>query len=55
MTEPVVAWCRAHVAGLEVEEVGPGTHYVQEDHGPAIGKAIAAWMRRHRLVSATWP
>jgi haloalkane dehalogenase len=53
MTEPVVAWCREHIAALEVQGVGPGTHYVREDHGLAIGKTIAAWMRRHRLVSAT--
>jgi haloalkane dehalogenase len=49
MTEPVVAWSREHVAALEVEMIGPGLHYVQEDHGPAIGRAIAAWMRRHGL------
>jgi haloalkane dehalogenase len=49
MTEPVVAWCREHVAALGVEPVGPGIHYVQEDHGPAIGRAIAAWMRRRVL------
>ena len=49
MTEPVVAWCREHIAALEVEELGPGLHYVQEDRGPAIGRAIAAWMGRHGL------
>ena len=49
ITEPVVAWCREHIAAVEIEPMGPGMHYVQEDHGPAIGKAIAAWMRRHRL------
>ena len=52
VTEPVVAWCRRHIASLEIEPLGPGLHYVQEDHGPAIGKAIAAWMRRRRLSSA---
>jgi haloalkane dehalogenase len=51
VTKPVVDWCREHVAALEVEEIGPATHYVQEDHGPAIGRAIAAWMQRHRLVT----
>lgn len=52
VTEPVVAWCREHIAALEIEPIGPGVHYVQEDHPEAIGKAIAAWMRRHRLASA---
>lgn len=49
MTEPVVAWCRRHIAALEVEAVGSGTHYVQEDHGPAIGRAIGTWMQRHGM------
>jgi haloalkane dehalogenase len=52
ITEPVVAWCRERIAALEIEPMGPGVHYVQEDHGPAIGKTIAAWLRRHRLASA---
>jgi haloalkane dehalogenase len=51
ITEPVVAWCREHIAALEIEPIGPGLHFVQEDHGPAIGNAIAAWMQRHRLDS----
>lgn len=51
-TQPVVEWCREQVASLEIESIGPGLHYVQEDHGPAIGKAIAAWMRRHRVLPA---
>lgn len=50
MTEPVVAWCRDHIAALEVVAIGPGSHYVQEDHGPDIGKTIAAWMRNRRLA-----
>ena len=46
ITAPVAAWCREHIAGLEIEAMGPGIHYVQEDHGPAIGKAIADWLQR---------
>lgn len=49
MTEPIVAWCRAHIASLEVEHVGGGIHYVQEDQGPAIGRAIASWMQRRGI------
>jgi len=48
MTPPVIDWCRENVAALEVEHVGPGNHFVQEDQGPAIGTALAAWRRRHR-------
>jgi haloalkane dehalogenase len=49
MTKPIVEWCRDHIASLEVEHIGPGIHFVQEDQGPAIGRAIASWMRRHAL------
>lgn len=46
MTTAVIDWCRDNVAALEVEPAGPGIHFVQEDSGPAIGAAIAAWMQR---------
>lgn len=46
MSPPVVQWCREHVAALEVEPGGAGIHFVQEDSGPAIGAAVARWMRR---------
>lgn len=49
MTEPIVAWCREHIASLEVVHIGPGIHYVQEDQGPAIGRAIASWMQGQRV------
>jgi haloalkane dehalogenase len=28
---------------------GGGSHFIQEDSGPAIGQAIAAWMKAHSL------
>lgn len=46
ITEPVVQWCRENIAALEIEAIGPGLHFVQEDQGPAIGKSIAAWLQR---------
>lgn len=46
---PVVAWCRETIAGLEEEQTGRGIHFVQEDEGPAIGRAVATWLRRHGL------
>jgi haloalkane dehalogenase len=27
----------------------PGSHFIQEDSGPAIGKAVAAWMKAHSI------
>jgi haloalkane dehalogenase len=43
---PMVAWCREHVRRLEVQPIGPGSHFVQEDHPEAIGDAVKAWRRR---------
>jgi len=50
MTPPVITWCQDHIAALEVGHIGPGLHFVQEDNGPSIGIAIAAWQRRSGLV-----
>jgi haloalkane dehalogenase len=33
----------------QTEVTVPGSHFIQEDSGPAIGKAIAAWMKAHSL------
>ena len=33
----------------ETEVTVRGLHFIQEDSGPAIGRAIAAWMRAHAL------
>jgi haloalkane dehalogenase len=33
----------------QTEVTVPGSHFIQEDSGPAIGKAIAEWMRAHSL------
>jgi haloalkane dehalogenase len=46
ITEKVVEWCRATFRNLEVRKVGPGTHFVQEDHPAAIGEAVKEWRRR---------
>jgi haloalkane dehalogenase len=50
MTPATVKWCQDHVAALDVEHIGPGLHFVQEDNGPSIGIAIATWRQRHELV-----
>jgi haloalkane dehalogenase len=47
MTPSTVKWCQDHIAALDVEHIGPGLHFVQEDNGPSIGVAIAAWRQRH--------
>jgi haloalkane dehalogenase len=44
---PVRDFCRSFKNQTEVT-VG-GSHFIQEDSGPAIGQAIAAWMKAHSL------
>lgn len=34
------------IANLELQKIGPGLHYVQEDHPAAIGQAVRDWRRR---------
>jgi haloalkane dehalogenase len=50
MTPPTIRWCEDHMAALEVEHIGAGIHFVQEDNGPAIGAAIATWRQQHGLA-----
>ncbi len=33
----------------QTEVTVPGSHFIQEDSGPAIGQAVAAWMRANAL------
>jgi len=46
VTAPVVAWAREHLPNLEIVSIGPGLHFVQEDHPHEIGAQLAAWVRR---------
>ena len=48
----MAAWCREHIAGLEVVACGPAGHHAPEDQPGAIAAAIASWTDRHRLRSA---
>jgi len=44
---PVREFCRAWKNQTEVTV--PGSHFIQEDSGPAIGRAIADWMKAHSI------
>jgi haloalkane dehalogenase len=33
----------------QTEVTVPGSHFIQEDSGPAIGQAVAGWMKAHAL------
>ncbi len=41
------AFCRSWANQTEVTV--PGSHFIQEDSGPAIGRAVAAWMKANSL------
>jgi len=40
------AWLRERLKECTAVDLGPGRHYVQEDHADAIGQQIAAWLSR---------
>jgi haloalkane dehalogenase len=42
-----VAWCRAHLPRLTAVDLGPGIHFLPEDHPDAIGAAISTWLDRN--------
>jgi haloalkane dehalogenase len=44
---PVRDFCRTWKNQTEVTV--PGSHFIQEDSGPAIGRAVAAWMKAHSI------
>ncbi len=44
---PVREFCRTWKNQTEVTV--PGVHFVQEDSGPTIGRAVAAWMQDHSI------
>ena len=44
---PVRDFCRTWKNQTEVTV--PGSHFIQEDSGPAIGRAVADWMKDHSI------
>ncbi len=42
----LVEHCRRHVRNLEIQHLGRGSHFVQEDQPEAIGVAVRDWRRR---------
>jgi haloalkane dehalogenase len=52
ITDRTAAWCRERMRNLEVRKIGPGLHYVQEDHPLEIAEAVREWRRRQVVPSA---
>ncbi len=44
-------WAKAHYKNLNIVDIGPGIHFLQEDNPHLIGREIAAW--RAGFASAT--
>jgi haloalkane dehalogenase len=43
--EPVLNWCLESIRNLKTVDIGPGSHFVQEDRPHEIGEAVAEWYR----------
>lgn len=43
MTPPILEWVKSSVRHIEVEHLGEGVHWVQEDQPEAIARSIDAW------------
>jgi len=52
ITEGAAAWCGERMKNLEIRKIGPGLHYVQEDHPLAIAEAVRDWRRREVVGAA---
>lgn len=42
------AYFAQNLKNIETSYVGPGFHYIQEDHPHMIGRELADWLRRHK-------
>ena len=41
-----LSWCKDHLKKLQMVDIGPGIHYLQEDNPSLIGEELAQWYRR---------
>jgi haloalkane dehalogenase len=48
-----IDWSRENIKNIEIEAVGPGLHFVQEDQPDGIARAVSSWMERHHLTRKT--
>lgn len=44
-----INWAKNNMANLELQHIGEGVHFVQEDHPVAIGSAINTWLDSNSL------
>ncbi|MGO1118839.1 haloalkane dehalogenase [Rhodovibrionaceae bacterium A322] len=49
---PVASLLAQNLKNIETNYVGPGTHFIQEDHPHEIGRGLADWLRRQKNPSA---
>jgi len=41
----MVQWCRSNLKNLKTVDIGPGSHYLQEDNPDLIGSELADWYK----------
>jgi haloalkane dehalogenase len=46
----MVAWCREHIAGLDVRDCGVAGHHAPIDRPQGIAEALATWAEGHLLL-----
>lgn len=49
------AFAESFAGGLQncqLIDLGPGAHYLQEDHPETIGRAVASWIQQHEVAEA---
>jgi len=44
INEATLKWCRDNLDNLEIVDIGPGLHFVQEDNPRLIGESLADWV-----------
>ena len=46
MKAPVVEWAKQNLSNLTSVDIGPGSHFIQEDNPHKIGSELAAWYEK---------
>jgi len=45
LQQPLVEWCQQNLKNLKTVDIGPGSHYLQEDNPDLIGSELADWYK----------
>ncbi len=45
LQQPLVEWCQQNLKNLKTVDIGPGSHWLQEDNPDLIGSELADWYK----------